>query len=29
MLVYARYDARLKDPVTGKDSRKVQYKSLQ
>lgn len=28
MLVYARYDARLKDPLTGKE-RKVQYKSLQ
>lgn len=28
LLVYARYDARLKDPLTGKE-RKVQYKSLQ
>ncbi|XP_048514061.1 sodium leak channel NALCN isoform X5 [Athalia rosae] len=27
LLVYARYDARLKDPLTGKE-RKVQYKSL-
>lgn len=28
LIVYARYDARLKDPLTGKE-RKVQYKSLQ
>lgn len=28
MIVYARYDARLKDPLTGKE-RKVKYKSLQ
>lgn len=28
MIVYARYDARLKDPLTGKE-RKVQYKRLQ
>lgn len=28
LFVYARYDARLKDPLTGKE-RKVQYKSLQ
>lgn len=28
LLVYARYDAKLKDPLTGKE-RKVQYKSLQ
>ncbi|KYM96485.1 Sodium leak channel non-selective protein [Cyphomyrmex costatus] len=27
LFVYARYDARLKDPLTGKE-RKVQYKSL-
>ncbi|KAJ3664869.1 hypothetical protein Zmor_000408 [Zophobas morio] len=27
LIVYARYDARLKDPLTGKE-RKVQYKSL-
>ncbi|KAI4457600.1 sodium leak channel non-selective protein [Holotrichia oblita] len=27
LIVYARYDARLKDPITGKE-RKVQYKSL-
>ncbi|CAH1113399.1 unnamed protein product [Psylliodes chrysocephalus] len=27
MIVYARYDARLKDPLTGKE-RKVQYKTL-
>ncbi|XP_063985315.1 sodium leak channel NALCN isoform X1 [Diachasmimorpha longicaudata] len=27
LLVYARYDARLKDPLTGKE-RKVQYKSF-
>lgn len=26
--VYARYDARLKDPLTGKE-RKVHYKTLQ
>lgn len=28
LIVYARYDARLKDPLTGKE-RKVKYKSLQ
>lgn len=28
LIVYARYDARLKDPLTGKE-RKVQYKTLQ
>lgn len=28
MVVYARYDARLKDPLTGKE-RKVQYKRIQ
>ncbi|XP_031343875.1 sodium leak channel non-selective protein-like isoform X3 [Photinus pyralis] len=27
LIVYARYDARLKDPITGKE-RKVKYKSL-
>lgn len=28
LIVYARYDARLKDPLTGKE-RKVQYKRMQ
>lgn len=28
LIVYARYDARLRDPLTGKE-RKVKYKRLQ